>query len=104
MVIAAAEGDEELLAIAEAVGVVLGAKVGLPLLLKAVLAQPAQPGVAPKVEEAAKVAAYSEAALVLIENCRDAALVKGEEEHEAARATADARGWGLSGILSLRSF
>ena len=87
MVVAAAEGDEVLLAIA-GVAVALGVGVGFPFLLKAVLAQHC---VMPKVKKAAKVAARSEARLALVEGGGDGALVKGEEEGEAARAAADAR-------------
>ena len=57
LVIAAAEGDEELLAIAEAAAIALEAGVGLPLFVKVVVLQRAQPVVMPDVEEAAKVAA-----------------------------------------------
>ena len=57
MFFAAAERYEKLLAIAEAGAVALEAGVGPLLLLNAVLAQPTQPGVTPKFEEAAKVAA-----------------------------------------------
>ena len=96
LVIAVAEGDEELLAVTETVTVALDAGVGLPLLLEVVVLQRAQPYVTPKIEEGAKVAARSEASLALVEDGGDAELVKGEEEGEADRAVADARDGGLS--------
>ena len=96
LVIAVAEGDEELLAIAEAAAIAREAGVGLPLFLKVVLLQRAQPYVTPRIEEGAKVAARSEASLALVEDGGDAELVKGEEEGEADRAVADARDGGLS--------
>ena len=79
-------GAEDALVIAIHVAVAFWQRVFLQLLLEAVIAERALPGVVPKVEGAAEVAARGEAGLPLVERRRCSAIVERDEEGEATWA------------------